>query len=592
MPAKKKDPGVAEIDVTPRKMGEEFRALSHRILRHASQGVPRADFLQWASRALIEFSECAVILLWVRDEDKYYRCEMTAEEGSRFTFQILPHLHPENADVVPCPEGASDLERLSREVLHGHFDPSSPNFTDRGSFWTGDTSRPVILRLGEGGQRRVCEFRIGGEYSSIALIPLLVVDESAGLMQMKAKQPDYFTESELEFYERVGRNLGVALIYHRAQSALRERVKELTCLYGIAKLSERQNISTHEMLQSIVDLLPPAWQYPEIASARIILDGRSYTTEGFQAIPPVQSEDIVVLGEKRGSVGVAYSRETPEIDEGPFLKDERRLLETVAGQIGLVIERRKAEEDRLHLEEQLRHADRLATIGQLAAGVAHELNEPLGTILGFAQLVRKGDAKPKQTARDIERITSAALHAREVVRKLMMFARQTPPNKTNVDLNQLVDEGLYFLESRCAKGGIQLVRSLSPALPEITADPAQLRQVLVNLAVNAMQAMPRGGTLTISTHAGHESVSLVVQDTGIGMTEETMKQIFIPFFTTKDVGEGTGLGLAVVHGIVTSHRGAIRVESRVGQGSLFEVELPVSAPSDLEESDRDDKKTN
>ncbi len=591
MAAKKRSRGTVETDVTPRKMGEEFRALSHRILHYASQGVPRVDFLKWVSRELIEFSECGMILLWVKDEDKYYRCEMAAGPQSRFTFQILPHLHAEAADVISSPEGASDLERLSREVLHGHFDSSSPNFTDRGSFWTGDASKPVILRLGKGERRRVHEFRIGGEYPSVTLIPLLVVDESVGLMQMKNKEPDYFTESELEFYERVARNLGVALIFHRAQSALRERVKELTCLYGIAQLSEKVGISTDEMLQSIVDLLPPAWQYPEITSARITLDGRAYTTEGFKVSALMQSEDIVVRGEKRGSIEVVYTRETPELDEEPFLKDERRLIETVAGHVGLVIERRKAEEDRLHLEGQLRHADRLATIGQLAAGVAHELNEPLGTILGFAQLVKKGDGPPEQTGKDIERITSAALHAREVVRKLMMFARQMPPNKTRVNLNQLVEEGLYFLESRCAKDGIQLVRSLNPVLPEITADPAQLRQVLVNLAVNAMQAMPKGGTLTISTAAGHDSVLLLVQDTGIGMTEETMKRVFIPFFTTKDVGEGTGLGLAVVHGIVTSHRGTIRVESKVGQGSLFEVELPVSAPPDLEEDGRDDKKT-
>jgi len=131
-----------------------------------------------------------------------------------------------------------------------------------------------------------------------------------------------------------------------------------------------------------------------------------------------------------------------------------------------------------------------------------------------------------------------------------MFARQMPSKRANVDLNSLVEDGLYFLESRCAKEGIELVRVLSPGLPDVTADPAQMHQVLVNLAVNAIQAMPNGGKLTVGTASSDDQVLLTVEDTGIGMSEGVLKQIFIPFFTTKDVGQGTGLGLPVVHGIV------------------------------------------
>jgi signal transduction histidine kinase len=149
-------------------------------------------------------------------------------------------------------------------------------------------------------------------------------------------------------------------------------------------------------------------------------------------------------------------------------------------------------------------------------------------------------------------------------------------------LNQLVEEGLHFFESRCVKEGIELVRSLSPDLPEIAADPSQLNQVLVNLIVNALQAMPTRGRLTIQTLAGKEHVSLIVEDTGIGMNEEVMKQIFTPFFTTKDVGQGTGLGLPVVHGIVTSHGGSIKVESKLNQGSRLEIQLPMMGSQDVE----------
>jgi signal transduction histidine kinase len=209
--------------------------------------------------------------------------------------------------------------------------------------------------------------------------------------------------------------------------------------------------------------------------------------------------------------------------------------------------------------------------------VAHELNEPLGSILGFAQLVSKDPELPEQPARDIAKIVKASLHAREVIQKLLIFARQKQPLKTRVSLNQVVEDGLYFLESRCAKAGIALARVITPDLPEISADSSQLHLVLVNLVVNGIQAMPQGGKLTIETHAGSDHVALVVSDTGSGMTEEVKSRIFTPFYTTKDVDRGTGLGLAVVHGIVTSHGGLIQVESQPGAGARFEVRLPLNA---------------
>ena len=369
------------------------------------------------------------------------------------------------------------------------------------------------------------------------------------------------------------------------EAALAERVKELTCLYGIAQVAAQPGISLEEIIQGIAELLPPAWQYPETAFARIILDGISYTTQGFREGRQKQTAESVVGGVPRGAVELVYVEEKPALDEGPFLREERNLIDAIVRQIALVVERIQVEEDKLKLHNQLLHADRLATIGMLAAGVAHELNEPLGNILGFAQLAKKDDGVPGSVKQDIEKIETASLHARQIIQKLLVFARQTPPKKTLVNLNQIVEDGLYFFEARCAKEGVELVRKLSPNLPEITADPAQLNQLIVNLVVNALQAIQGKGKITVHTQSSDQEIHLIVEDTGTGMTDEVLEQIFIPFFTTKDVGHGTGLGLPVIHGIVTAHGGSINVESKIGCGSRFEIRLPVGQPQNMEEND-------
>jgi signal transduction histidine kinase len=503
---------------------QDFHTLSYRILYYANRGFLRSDFLREISKAIMDFSGCDAVELHLIERGKYFRCMTGGPE---------PTFHIETKSYM-------DLEMEA-----------------------GATSRAYDLN---------------GEYPSHARIPLAgngEQNEKNGLLELKSRQRDFFTAEKLAFYEGLAQILSVALAHRRAQVELRERVKELTCLYGIAQLVERPEVAQDELLQDIVALLPPAWLHPKIAQARIIVDGHSYTTLGFQDGRHQQTANIVVNGERRGVVEVVYTEECPELDEGPFLKEERNLIDAVARELALIIERKKAEEDKIKLQEQLRHADRLATIGQLSAGIAHELNEPLGNILGFAELAKQASGLPQQAEQDLQKIVKASLYAREIIRKLMLFARQMPQQNSHVDLNQIVVEALSFFEVRFAKEGIKLVRALATDLPAIVADAAQLTQVLVNLVVNAIQAMPAGGTLNVQTFADANHVVLVVEDTGIGMSEEVMKQIFVPFFTTKGVGQGTGLGLPVVHGIVSAHDGSIQVQSQIGQGARFEIRLPI-----------------
>jgi len=393
-----------------------------------------------------------------------------------------------------------------------------------------------------------------------------------------------FLNEERNLINAIAETIGRLVGHHETQSALRERVKELTCLYGIAKVARRPGIQVDEFLREVVDLLPPGWQYPELTEARITLDGRSFATTGFVESPLNQTAGILVDNADRGLVEVVYTKEVPGSEDGPFLHEERSLIDEVARQVGLIVEHWEAEQETQRLQEQLLHAERLATVGQLAAGVAHELNEPLAAIFGFAQLAKDSPSLSEQAGTDIEKVINAALHAREIIRKLLLFTRQMPTRKVECNLSRLVKEGLYILESRCSKEGVSMVQRLDDDMPSIMADPSQMQQVLVNLVVNAIHAMPYGGQLTLTTRYADDKVRLIVEDTGLGMDEKVLKQAFLPFFTTKSVGQGTGLGLAVVHGIVTAHGGTIEARSEVGKGSCFEVCFPPATESNVAEA--------
>jgi len=566
----------AEASTKSRNDFERIRHLSYQIMQLALQGLLRVDFLHEASKILMEFSGSESVGMWLNERGKFYRSEVTRSKVRPFRFEIMSVEKDKAGRMIPELRENTWQERLSRDIFIGRFDPSLPCFTKTGSFWTVDLERtlpllPVMKNKSEGDR-----FGSGRKFRALVLIPIRIKRKNIGLLLLKGRSKDFCTNLDVEIFEGVAQTLGIALMHRRAQVELRERVKELTCLYGIAKLEEQEDISLEGILEGIVELLPPAWLYPDIASARVILDEQSYETPRFRDGGERQAAEIVLDGQQRGTVEVVYAEDKPELDEGPFLKEERSLIDTVAREIALIIERKQTERDKEKLQEQLRHADRLATIGQLSAGVAHELNEPIGSILGFAQLIQKAPNISNQVKIDIEKIMKASLHAREVVKKLMLFARQMPPQKISVNLNQIIEEGLYFLESRCAKENIKVVRLLSEDLPDVTADAAQMTQVLVNIVVNAIQAMPNGGQLTIQTKETDKFVSLIVEDTGTGMEEKVVKQIFLPFFTTKDVGKGTGLGMSVVHGIITSHGGTIHVDSLVGRGTKFKIHLPIA----------------
>ena len=229
------------------------------------------------------------------------------------------------------------------------------------------------------------------------------------------------------------------------------------------------------------------------------------------------------------------------------------------------------------LEHQLRKTERLAELGTLASGMAHEIGTPMNVILGRAELLMR-KAQDEPTRRGLATIVTQVERITKIMNQLLSFARKRPSERRAVDLRQVVTDVLDVLQEKLRKEDIQVQRDEAGDLPQAWADPDQMNQVLLNLVLNACQAMPTGGTLTLGLVARDAVVELRVQDTGCGMSEEDVKKIFDPFFTTKAVGEGTGLGLTVVHGIIQEHDGKIQVNSLPGKGTTFLVTLPIHDP--------------
>jgi signal transduction histidine kinase/ActR/RegA family two-component response regulator len=258
-------------------------------------------------------------------------------------------------------------------------------------------------------------------------------------------------------------------------------------------------------------------------------------------------------------------------ERGRFHEDDARLLGGLAAQATLALENAR-------LVQQLLHAERLAALGRIVAGVAHELNNPLSVVLGTAELLRR-EGVDTPVADRLRRITGQAQRAVRIVRSLLSLARKQPASRAPVDVNRLIDETLELEGYQFRSSRVAVVRDLAPQLPPILADPHQLQQVFTNLFLNALEAMrERGGqaTLTVASRVGADRVVVSISDEGPGIAPRDLARVFEPFFTTKRDQKGTGLGLSICRQIVESHHGAIRVESPPGTGATFTVELPIA----------------
>jgi signal transduction histidine kinase/PAS domain-containing protein len=492
----------------------------------------------------------------------------------------------------------------------------------------------------------------------------------------------------------------------QSEAKLRERIKELHCLFGLSRLIERRNISIDEIFQGAVDLIPPALQFPEFACSQIVLDGKKFRTSNFRETMWTLSREIFVHGEPHGRVTVCYLGEKPESDEGPFLKEERGLLNAIAERLGRIVERRQAEtklaesekrfrdlvensligifilEDNrivysnpeqqrllkpLHdsfvppdfrgihhedikkfknkfsdlvsgkahmlemafrflpagksdddqdmksvhcraikikyrekesilfnimdmtmtkkLERLLILQDKMASLGRVAAGIAHEIRNPLSGINIYVNTL----SKIYDESRGLEKVNqilvqlqSASNKIESVIRRVMDFSKPAAPRFALIDINKPIKDAVNLSSVSLRKTGIKVEENLRENIPLCHADHNLIEEVILNLlnnASDAMKAMEGEKKIRVTSDAKASQIFVTVSDSGPGVASHLRDKIFDPFYTTKN--DSTGIGLSLCHRIVADHGGVLGVFDSEFGGAEFRIEIPINQKQDI-----------
>jgi signal transduction histidine kinase len=358
-----------------------------------------------------------------------------------------------------------------------------------------------------------------------------------------------------------------------AEDKLKERIKELTCLYNISSFIANSNLDNLQPTwYAIAHSLQEAIRYPEDASVELKIVNELFSV-GLQSDDKVYIVSAIKAFNKSiGSIKVGYSK--LKYNENSFLNEEIQLLNKVAQEVGNLIERKQIIESEALAKRQIERADRLSILGEITAGIAHELNTPLANILGYTELLKDQLKNKPQSINDLDKIINSAIFSREVVKKLMFFSCDMPQQMEFLNIVPIIEDAIGLLNPNFKKKSLFCKLQIDSQSILLRVDPIQLTQVIFNLVINAIYFSPEKGTINVHVSEKENQVILKISDEGTGIKKEDSENIFNPFFTTKPVGDGSGLGLSVVHGIVKSHQGSITFEPNTPKGTIFKITLP------------------
>lgn len=358
------------------------------------------------------------------------------------------------------------------------------------------------------------------------------------------------------------------------ESKLRERVKELSCLYSISGVLNAHQDELTITFGQIAQIVKNAWLHPENAMVEINWQNQKIATEQIPNNTIAMKATAELINHERIQLKVHY----PEngFSQNSFLEEEQSLLNRVATDLADFLNNLILKQKEVQLQRNLERNDRLALVGEITAGIAHELNTPLANILGFAELLEEKTTQEAQL-QDVKKIIKSAIYAREVVKKLMLFTCDLPQNKTLQKLQPLIDEAVSLMGPNLKKAGVTLETALDSGPLRLRVDRVQFMQLLFNLLSNALYVSPPESVIRVSLKESSEFIILEVADRGPGIPGELKTKIFEPFYSTKPPGQGSGLGLSVVHGIVKSHKGNIEIKENQPKGTIFSLQFPKEA---------------
>lgn len=573
-------------DITERKRSESYRNMGQEILLALND----AGSQQQSIQRIIEIVKSATgmdavgIRLQDGDDFPYFCQEGFSQDFLKTENSLLSRT--QDGGICRNEEGSVCLECTCGLVVSGKTDHSSPLFTQNGSAWTNDSFPFLHVPADDDARTNPRNECIHQGFASVALVPIRAKGRIVGLLQLNDRRKGRFKLEDIEELEEIAENIGEAMLRKQAEEKLiaSERflrmltdqlpgmvaywTDELRCSFANQAYQEWFGRTPEQMLGMTIQ---------ELMGEELFRKNEPYIRNALQGEAQHFERTLV---KPSGEVGYTWAHYIPDTVDGRT----RGFCVLVSDVTAL--KRAEAEKDKL--ETQLLQAQKMELVGRLAGGVAHDFNNMLGVILGHAELALMTMDNNHPYHGDMIEIRSAAERSANLTRQLLAFARKQTIAPQILNLNDTVSSMLKMLQ-RLIGEDIHLTWQPAPELWMIKADPSQIDQILANLCVNSRDAIKSTGMVTIGTENSSidaiycnehpdaspgEYVRLIVCDNGSGMDKETISHIFEPFYTTKDLGVGTGLGLATVFGIVKQNNGFINVYSEPGHGTTFSIYLP------------------
>ena len=628
---------ILTLEITDRKQAEEEKRLVYEVLELINGADNWEDLLKSFVNYLQQWSGCEAVGIRVKDgvDFPYYVTRGFSDQFVRLENSLCAY--GKDGELI-CGDGGDPLlECMCGNIICGRFDPSKSFFTTDGSFWSNCTTDLLATTTDAERQARTRNRCNAVGYESVALIPLRSGKETFGLIQLNDKRKGRFTREQISLYRSIVDRIAIFFAKKQDEARIIHLNNVLRGIRNVNQLIYREK-NRDRLIRKICDFLVEARGFRsvvvgltgnadgkvqayagkgrEFESIENVLAGgdvpdcvrqamlqhgtevRRYHDSackqcpGFAKVNSHQDTVVVSLDYSGRSYGFMMTWMVSGMSDSI---EEHDLLREVADDIAFALHAMKIKRERDRSEaaladtrEQLRQVQKLEAIGRLAGGVAHDFNNLLMVQMGYCDLMRDNLTDDDPFVEDLAQIRDCADRAATLTRQLLAFSRKQTLQPEVLDLNAVVG-GIENMLKRLIGENIEFVVLLTNGLGRVMVDPGQMEQVIMNLAINARDAMPRGGKLIIETAnveidgaytknhldaVAGPHVMLAITDTGCGMDEEIRSKLFEPFFTTKGKGKGTGLGLATVYGIIKQSGGNIWVYSEPGKGTTFKIYLP------------------